>query len=89
MDIVEIKDRRPEEELAIVVIGNFLAISFTLATNFIIPKGNGFLSSYIIVGFYFIIMLHSYLTFSLAGNTEKTLAIWIGQRKCPYRRVFG
>ena len=34
----QIKDRRPEEELAIVVIGNALAISFTLTTNFIIQK---------------------------------------------------
>jgi len=32
----QIKDRRPEEELAIVVIGNILAVSFALTTNFII-----------------------------------------------------
>lgn len=34
----QIKYRRPEEELAIVVIGNALAILFTLTTNFIIQK---------------------------------------------------
>lgn len=32
----QIKDRRPEEEMAIVVIGNILAICFALSTNFII-----------------------------------------------------
>ena len=34
----QIKDRRSEEELGIVVIGNVLAISFTMTTNFIIRK---------------------------------------------------
>jgi exopolysaccharide biosynthesis polyprenyl glycosylphosphotransferase len=34
----QIKDRRPEEELAIVVTGNALAMFITFATNFIIRK---------------------------------------------------
>jgi exopolysaccharide biosynthesis polyprenyl glycosylphosphotransferase len=47
----QIKDRRPEEELAVVVIGNVLAIAFTLTANFIIRKEMVFSRHILLLGF--------------------------------------
>jgi exopolysaccharide biosynthesis polyprenyl glycosylphosphotransferase len=47
----QVKDRRPEEELAIVVIGNALAISFTFTANFLIIKEMVFSRYIFLLGF--------------------------------------
>lgn len=48
-----LKDRRPEDELAIIIIGNVLAISFTLATNFIVRKEMVFSRHILLLAFIF------------------------------------
>ena len=48
----QIKDRRSEEELAIIVVGNILAVSFTLTTNFIIRKEMVFSRHILLLAFF-------------------------------------
>jgi exopolysaccharide biosynthesis polyprenyl glycosylphosphotransferase len=62
----KIKDRRPEEELRLVTIGNFFAIVMLITINFILTKDKGANSRYIfITGFIFSLILSLGVHFGL------------------------
>ena len=62
----KIRDRRSEEELRLVTIGNILAIFILITINFILTKDKGANSRYIIITGFIFVLISSFLL--PAGN---------------------